>query len=101
MAWSWAEAGGFKCPPLSGALSSPQHPSPIFFTGNSQRTAFKGECVTSVRSLRASTEEWSAWQQAADRAGLSLNAWARKALARVSELENALARQASTDESTD
>ena len=48
---------------------------------------------STVRSLRASTEEWSAWQQAADRAGLSLNAWARKALARVSELENALARQ--------
>ena len=50
-------------------------------------------CVTRVRSFRAAVEEWLVWQLAADRAGLSLNGWVRRALCRVAELERVLASE--------
>ena len=51
------------------------------------------DIVTTVRSIRAEDEDWERWQLAAFRDGLTLNAWAKRALTRVAELEEALARQ--------
>ena len=49
--------------------------------------------LTVVRSIRAESEDWERWQLAAFRDGLTLNAWAKRALTRVAELEEALAKQ--------
>lgn len=49
--------------------------------------------MTKVFPLRASEAERKRWQAAADAAGLSFNAWARRSLIAAAELEEALGRQ--------
>lgn len=47
-----------------------------------------------VRSVRARSEEWSLWSAVAARLGVTLNAWARRALNDQAELDLALLREA-------
>jgi predicted HicB family RNase H-like nuclease len=57
--------------------------------------------ASSVRSLRARSEEWERWGLAAVHAGLSLNAWARRALTHTAALEEALSRMDNKDKEDD
>jgi hypothetical protein len=46
-----------------------------------------------VRAFRASTQEFDQWRSAAERMGMSFNAWARRALNEQSKLEDAIRRE--------
>ena len=45
-----------------------------------------------VRTVRAADDCWRLWRVAADRSGLSLNAWIVRSLSHVAALEESLAR---------
>jgi len=55
--------------------------------------------VSQVKTLRADEQDWLRWRKSAEREGLSLNAWATRALNHVATIEEALARQKEMDES--